>query len=67
MNKAVEWYTVAIEQYEPRALNRVGELEMEGDHMPQNTKHAHFCFQEAAEQGNKDAVENLKKYFNETI
>ena len=67
LNKAVEWYMEAAEQYEPRAINRVGELKMEGVLMAQNTKHAHICFQKAAKLGNKDAVENLKKYFNETV
>ena len=66
LKKAVEWYMEAAGQYEPRAINRLGEIKMEGVLMPQNTKHAYTCFKKAAKLGNKDAEENLKKYFNES-
>ena len=65
LKKAVEWYKEAAEQKEPRAINRLGEMLMEGILTNNNSVViARKYFLKAAKRGNIDAKKNLEKYFN---
>ena len=61
----MEWYKEAAEQKEPRAINRLGEMLMEGILTNKNSVEiARKYFEKAARCGNADAQKNLEKYFN---